>query len=609
MQKKPLSLLAAVTGLLSLPAQAENLEPIVITATRTAQTADETLAPVTVITREDMERRQDRDLAETLRQVPGLSIANNGGPGKTTSVFLRGTESDHVLVLIDGIKAGSATTGTFAFQDIPVDEIERIEVVRGPRSSLYGSEAIGGVIQIFTRKGGGPLRGHFSAGGGTYSTYQGSAGISGGSERGWFSLSASGFDTKGFNACREEAATAFAGCYTAEPDKDGYRNLSISARGGYRFGNGLEFELRALRAGGENQYDGSYVNESESVQQTLGAGLRYAPMSAWTLNLSAGRSWDKSDNFKDGAFKSRFDTERDYLVFQNDITLGSSGLLTLGLDYQNDQVDSTEAYAVTSRDNKGLFAQYQGQVARHDLQLSLRLDDNEQFGKHTTGGMVVGHDFGNRMRLTASYGTAFKAPTFNELYYPGFGTPTLEPETSRSFELGVRGLADWGHWSVNAYHTRIDNLIAYDSSWQPANIDEARILGLEAVVGAQVGGWQWNTTLGLMEPKNTGGGANDGNELPRRARESLRIDADRSFGRYSLGGTLEGVGRRYDDLANTRPLAGYGLVHLRGEYRLDKGWRLQGKVENLFDKDYETAAYYNQPGRSFYLTLRWNSRY
>ncbi len=583
---------------------AVELDPVVVTASRTAETADETLAPVTVITRRDIERRQAQSVQDLLRGVPGLDVVNNGGPGKSTSVFLRGTESDHVLVLIDGVKVGSATLGTTPFEDIPVAQIERIEIVRGPRSSLYGSEAIGGVIQIFTRKGGGALRPWFSIGGGSHRTYRASAGLSGGGERGWFSLGASGIDTQGFNACDGNLA---AGCFTVEPDRDGYRNRSVSLRAGYRFDEGLAVDLHALRASGKNEFDGGFVNESESLQQVIGGTLRYAPRDAWDLTLTAGRSWSKSDNFKDGVFQTRFDTVRDTLSLQNDIALAEEHLLTLGVDYRKDRVDSTTAYAVTSRRDTGLFAQYQGWFGAHDLQLSLRRDDDQQFGRHTTGSLAWGHALGDDLRLTAAYGTAFKAPTFNELYYPfGFGNPNLRPERSRSLEIGLRGRPDWGRWSLNAYETRIHDLIAYDASiFSSNNIDRARIRGLEATLGTRLGGWDLNASLTLLDPRNEGGGANDGNVLPRRARQSLRLDADRDFGRYRLGATLVAAGRRYDDLANTRELDAYATLDLRAEYALAKDWRLQGRIENLFDTDYQTAAFYNQPGRGLYLTLRY----
>jgi vitamin B12 transporter len=580
--------------LYSMTASAAALDTVVVTATRTAQTVDDSLASVTVITRDEIEQLQSQSLQDLLRGVAGLSVSNSGGAGKSTSVFMRGAESDHLLVLIDGVKVGSATAGSTAFQDIPVAQIERIEIVRGPRSSLYGAEAIGGVIQIFTRKGQGEIKPSFSVGAGSYGAYSAQAGVSGGDKSRWFSSHVNLIDTDGFDAL-----------HTTEPDKDGYRNLSASLRGGLRFANGVEAELNALRGEGDAEYDGSFVNESESVQQVLGGKLSFAPMPIWQTSLSAGQSRDYSDNFKDASYKSRFNTQRDSASWQNDITIGDNRLLTVGLDRLVDRVESDTAYTITSRGNTALFTQYQGAVGAYDMQLSLRRDDNDQFGNHGTGGVALGTDIGKGLRGTLSYGTAFKAPSFNELYYPGFGNATLNPEESRSVEIGVAGKTTNGHWAVNAYETRIDNLIAYDASiFAPNNLDEARIHGVEAICGVDMSGWAVNANLTLLDPENRASN-NYGKVLPRRAKSAYRLDADRTLGAYQLGASLRTEGHRYDDLANTRRLGGYATVDLRAGYDLAKAWQLQGRIENLLDKEYETAALYNQPGRSLFMTLRY----
>jgi len=600
------TLAAGVLLLVSTPTLAVELDPIFITATRTAQTASETLASVTTITRKDIERQQAQSVQDVLRGVPGVSISNNGGLGKNTSLFLRGTESDHVLVLIDGIKVGSATSGTTAFQDIPVEQIERIEIVRGPRSSLYGSEAIGGVIQIFTRKGGGASKPSFSIGAGSYGTYKATAGLSGGGERGWYNLNASGTDTEGFNACDGKPAPDAAGCRTIEPDKDGYTNLSGSLRAGYRFENGSEMDVHALQASSDNEFDASSYNESETLQQVLGGSLRFSPLEIWQLSLTAGRSRDEYEDFKDSVFKTRITTRRDSLSWQNDLTITDRHTFVFGLDYQEDTVGGTTAYAVTSRDNKGLFAQYQGNFGKQDLELSVRRDDNEQFDEHTTSGAAWAYALAEDLRLTISYGTAFKAPTFNELYWPGYGNPDLQPEESSSTELGLTGKIGSDRWSLHAYETNIDNLIAYDASiFAPSNISKVQIRGLETSLSTNLGGWDINTSLTLLNPENRANDANNGNLLPRRARQSFRFDADYQSDRYIIGLTLLAEGKRYDDLANTRELAGYGTVDLRTEYALAKAWQLQARIGNLLDKDYETASYYNQPGRNLFVTLRY----
>lgn len=598
-------LLSAVT---SAFANDNTKDPIIVTATRTTQTADESLASVTVINRQDIERQQALSIQYLLQGLPGISIANNGGPGKNTSVFMRGAESDQVLVMIDNIKVGSATSGTTAFENIPIEQIERIEIVRGPRSSLYGSEAIGGVIHIFTRKGDGSgFKPHFSFGYGSYDTFNGSAGLSGGGKQGWFNMTASGMGTDGFNACTGKPAPNGAGCFTIEPDRDGYHNVAGSMRAGYRFKNGLEIDANFMHSAGKTKFDGSFVNKSELAQQVFGGTARFSPMDFWRFNLIAGRSKENSDNFNGTIFTSQFNTIRDTITLQNDFTLGKNHLLTIGTDYQNDDVDSTEDFTVNTRNNWGVFTQHQASIAKQNMQFSLRHDDNEQFGSHVTGSAGWGYAITDKVRLTANFGSAFKAPTFNELYFPEFGNANLRPEKSRSLEFGVNGTQGWGNWSINVYETRIKNLIAFDAStFAPGNIDKARIRGLEAVVNTQIIGWQLNGNLTFLDPENRSSGENKGNILPRRPEQSFRLDTSRTFfDKIRLGGMFLAEGERFDDLANTRKLDSYVRIDLRAEYIINQNWRLQGRIENLFDKDYETAAFFNQPGRNFFATLRY----
>ncbi|KON82027.1 TonB-dependent vitamin B12 receptor [Azoarcus sp. PA01] len=601
---------AAFPFVVSTPAWADaEGETVVVTATRTARTVSDTLASVSVVTREDIEAMQARSSLDLLRGLPGMSLGNNGGLGKNTSIFLRGTESDHVLVLIDGVKVGSATSGATAIQDIPVEQIERIEVVRGPRSGLYGSEAIGGVIQIFTRRGGGALAPSFSAGFGSDRTWRLAAGLSGGGEQTWFNVSASGLETDGFNACSGKPFPGGAGCFTTEPDRDGYRNVSGSARAGLRLPGGGELDFNWLRADSDNEFDGTTQNEGESRQEVFGGRLKVSPLAAWDVSLSAGLSRDHSDNFKDGVFASRFETDRETLSLQNDFQLAADHGVTLGYDWQNDKVSSTTSFPVRSRDNEGLFVQYLGEVGAQTWQISGRADDNEQFGVHRTGSVAWGYEFDRALHVFASYGTAFKAPTFNELYFPFFGNPDLEPETARNVEVGLSGETGWGRWSTSVYRMRVEDLIAYDAALGlPNNIDSALITGLEGTLGTQLLGWDVNASVTLLDPENRASGANRGNVLPRRAEQSARIDVDRGFGSLRLGASLLAAGRRYDDVANTRRLAGYGTLDLRAEYAFHRDWRVQARVENVFDKDYETASFFNQQGRGAFVTVRYEPK-
>jgi vitamin B12 transporter len=587
------------------------VDPVVVTATRTAETADETLAPVSVVTREDIERTQARSTVDLLRGLPGVAVASFGGPGRVSNLYLRGTNPNQVLFLVDGIKVGSATTGQTELQNLPVDQIERIEVVRGPRSSLYGSEAAGGVVQIFTRRGGGPLTAFGSITAGSDQTAGISGGLRGGGDQGRFSISGNLDQSEGFDACSGRGFPYFDGCGTDEPDADGWRNRGVSASAGYDFGERVSVDATFLRAETDVDFDGAFQNEAENVQQVAGAQLRLRPLDAWDLKLAAGRSWDEQENLKDGVFASRFDTRRDSLSLQNDVAIGGAHLVTVGVDYQHDRITSDVEYTVDSRENIGVFGEYQVWLGPAAAKGSLRHDDNEQFGGHTTGDLVLGYDITDGLRVTAAYGTAFTAPTFNDLYFPGDpffagGNPDLEPEQSRSAELGLAGRTGPLDWSLNLYETHIDDLITLvPPTFAAENLDRARIRGLEATTLGRVLGTDVAAYLTLLDPRNESDGPDDGNLLPRRPEQTFRLDLDRRFGAAGVGATLFAAGRRFDDPGNRVRLDGYTLLDLRASYAFSDALSIRARLENVFDQDYETVAYYNQPGRGLYVTLRY----
>ncbi len=577
---------ALLLGSSVFAAQAQtNPDTLLVTATRTAQTADQALASVTVIDREEIERKQAQTVAELLQQAPGVVVSNNGGRGKTTSIFLRGTSSDHLLVMIDGVKAGSATSGGFSFQHLSPDQIERIEIVRGPRSSLYGSEAVGGVIQIFTRKGKEGFKPRFSVGAGSDDSREVTLGVSGGNGQGWYNLGVSDYSTDGFSV--QDGS---------EPDDDGYENRTYNLRGGYRFNDLAEAEIFWSQGRGDNQFDGSYQNEGTSRVQTMGASVQLSPTDKWTIEARAGQTQDLSTSLKDGTRTNNFDTERNTFSLQSSHHLSVSNQLTWGVDYQEDEIESEKTdYAVTSRDNTGVFGLYQLYLGKHDLAFSLRHDDNEQFGEHTTGSVAWGVELPRSLRFTASYGTAFSAPTFNDLYWPDAGDENLKPEESESVEIGLSGDHAGVQWSASLYQTDIENLI---SGWPPENVDEARIRGLELTAATRIANWDLSTSLDLMDPKDR-----DTDELlNRRARKVFNLSADRDFGAYALGGSLHAVGKRND---GSNRLGGYTTVDLRGSYALGNDWSLKAKVENLLDEEYQTAYGYNQPDRTYWLSLHY----
>jgi vitamin B12 transporter len=608
------ALALTLPGLALAQSLTTELDDITVTATRTPALISENVVPVQVIDRTQIDRSQAASLLDLLRGRAGLDFNNQGGAGKLTSLFLRGTASNQVLVLVDGVRIGAANSGMPALQDLPVEQIERIEIVRGPRSSLYGADAMGGVIQIFTRTAGKGVQQNLSLTAGSNQLRQASAGFSHRGERGWISAQGAHQRTDGINACRGTAAGWGAGCFADEPDRDGYRSTSLNLRGGYALTPALNLEAQLLDADAFNEYDGSLYggNEADNQQQVYSTKLTWNPGDQLRLTTQLGRSRDEADSFFAGngrrELASVFNTRRDSASVQADILFGSKQQLSAGLDWHDDVISGTPVFATRQRDNLALFVEYQAGFGAHSLQASLRNDDNQQFGSHATGSLGYGFNFGNGLRLTASAGTGFKAPTFNDLYYPGFSNPLLSPEESKSLNIGLAQYGNGWNWTANVYETRIDQLIGYDTNFNIINIGQARIRGAELTGFVSVAGWDINGQLSYTDPRdNTDGASSHDKQLARRARSTGRVDIDKALGAFRLGVTAAGSGHRYDDAANSVRLSGHGTLDLRVEYAINDAWTLQAKASNMFDRRYETIAWYNQPGREYQLTLRYRS--
>ncbi len=612
MNKLQLSIAALLAGSSTfIQAADETISPVIVTATRTAQSADETLASVTVITRDDIQNSQADNLTELLSGSVGMDVTETGWYGQNSNYYIRGTSSKHILVLVDGVQLGSATTGSTDLVDIGLDHIERIEIVRGPRSSLYGSSAIGGVIHIFTQQGVVKEQAHIKVGYGSYDTRTLAASLRGGSDKTQVQLALSRLITDGTNISDNN-----------NPDDDGYEVDRVSAGLQHKFSGRSSIDIATYQNKSTTEYDGYTATSAytkETVQQSLSAVVNLAPLNDWGVQLRANKSKDESDNYRDGVLSGIFHTQRKQLTWQNDITLSDSALFTLGVDRTTESIESQTSYTETERTVSGGFAELQKSYARQDILASLRSDDFGSLGRHTTGNIDWGYNLNDTLRLTAGYGTAFKAPTFNDLYYPvqpwGEGNPDLKPESSASYELGVRGKHSVGNWSVSAFHTEINDLIewqciancAVDPTWddvyKPFNISRVQIDGIEATIGHQRNNRDMNLSLTLLDARDE----QSGNKLQNRADASLRFDIDQKNGNWRNGLSLLAQGARYADSANTRKLDAYATLDLRSHYALDKQWQIKGKVRNLLDKKYLTTdTSYRPSGRTYLISLSYN---
>ncbi len=631
MQKLTITLLVLTSFNFTLRAEEkltsnlQSLPEVVVTATRTETAKNQLSAGTTVYTRADIERSQVKTFPDLLRGTTGIDLTQQGGDGKITSVFMRGTNSDHVLVLVDGIKVGSATSGTTPFEYVPIDQIERVEIIRGPQSSLYGSEAIGGVIQIFTRKGADTEVPKFAldAGGGNYSTLKANGTVSGKWRNSWYNFGASHYNTEGFNACQKNGA-----CFTDEPDPDGYHNTAVNGRVGHRFDNNAEIEASYLRSSGRTEFDGTFQNKTKFVNQVAALTGSMNFLDNWKSTLRLGQSMDNNDNFAPkGTLASRFDTSRWNATWLNQIDINDNHQVVIGTDYRLDEIDTSENYQKNSRYDVGVFAELHSQVFDdHFINASLRWDKNEAFGDYVTGN--IGWRYNSPIGISpfANFGNAFKAPSFNSLYFPRSnspfngtnfiyqGNPNLQPEETTTFEVGLIGNHDSFDWEARAFHTNTENLIIDNSTiinpttslTQPENVKKAQIDGLELEVNSQLFGWNNKLNMTWLDPRDRETNA----RLIRRYQKSLSYDLSRSFGQFDVGANVLAQGNRNDidpATGSTVKVGGFVTLDLRAAYHIDKNWTVNAKLNNLLDKQYQLINTYNTADRNFFVAIHYNN--
>lgn len=617
MRASRLALAIAVLPGLSLASEPYVAEPLVITSGRMPEPQAQATAATTVFERADIERLQVSSVAELLQRVPGLSVVRTGGTGSQTGVFLRGTSTAQTLVLVDGQRIAAASSGTSSLEFLAPEQIERIEVVRGARSALYGSDAIGGVIQIFTRKGNDQgLAPYVRLAAGSDSTYQRSLGLSGGDQRTRFHLGAALDETAGIDATRDG--------FGANGDDDAYRNRSLSLSLSHRFDDSLQIGFNLLDQRGQVEYDDVFSGSLPTTDYLLSSasGFIDAQLSdSWSSRLELGHSEDKRDSGNDqpGGSVSQFNTYRDAANWLNTLTLTENHQLLLGLDWYEDRAQGTTDFVEDSRWNRAAFIQHRYSGENFSTEIGLRHDDNQQFGHENTWNAALTLPLGNANDLILSYSEGFRAPTFNDLYYPDFcfgsmcfpsANPELTPERSRSYELQWRSrYSDTGSLQASVYRTEIEDAIVLDENFIPQNVQTARINGFEAAVQQELFGWQGNLALSLIDPRDR----DSGHTLQRRAKRTLTLDIDRRFGDVSIGAGWRALSGRYDDAENQIRMSGYGLLSLRAAWQATQELGLSLKLDNLLDRDYAEATYstpngrfgYNSAGRTALFAVTW----
>ena len=594
--------LLTVLSLTILPAQSvfsdDQIENIIVTGTRIPTQISESLSAVTLFQRADIERLQASDLFDLMSHVPGSSLVRNGGRGSSTSMSLRGNQSDHTLFLMDGVRIGSATTGGAALAAINLSTVQRIEIIRGPKSNLYGADAIGGVVNIITRKTESSRVLNVEAGFGSNGTQDTTILLGANGDK--YSLTAvlNHLDTDGIDNTESKAGI--------NGDDDGFTKDSMAINYQYQATDSALWKVTYNQNDTKADYDnncsiGSWPNSSPVDCDIYSSGEVSALASTMDMNIS--EQWQTSfqigHTLDEGSERARnidlsttnnggkFNTKKTEATWVNTLGLAAGQALMLGLDYQKEEVDSSTVYNEESRENSAGFAQFQTQLGAVDTNLGVRYDDNEQFGSHTTVSFLAGIDLSETLRLVGSFGEGFKAPTFNDLYYPGFGNASFVPEESKNIEIGLN--ADLGNVSATLalFNNNIENLIQYNSAtFASDQTAEVEITGLEFNVNTEVSGWTLSLSGAVIDPENK----SNGKLLRRRAEQSMMFDAGTTLNGVAIGVSVRSESHRYDDAANTVRLGGYTTTAMRASYRINDNWLVKARVNNLTDKNYVTAS-------------------
>jgi len=585
----------------------DELEETIVTATRTPVALDAIDAPVIVITRQDIERSLAGDVSEILQSQAGLEIARNGGPGQMTSLFTRGTEGNHTVVLIDGVRVNPGTIGGAALQNIAPESLERIEIVKGPRSSLYGTDAIGGVVQLFTR---GASRSGMSAGA-TYGSLQTQQLF------GDAAIAATDDFHVGFGGSYGESEGM--PTYVGDDADRGWRNVTGRVNLEYDASDTLTFRARGFQASGRTEYSAETFSDPpyEPVSQDFENGVYsvetdYHANDGLALRATLSRMQDQIDqnqaNFAGIDFAH---TTRDTLDVQLDLAELGTHALSVGAQYSDENADAL-SYGTGFDENTEViqgFLQDQFTAGRVTSRLALGFVDHETFGSETTWNAEFGLPLGASTRLAVSAGKAFRAPDSTDRFGYG-GNPDLDPEVSEQYEINLRQkLGDHHSLTLAAFDNRIEDLITYmimdfvTFEGQNVNIGRARIKGVELGYRFAAEAWRVRADLTFQDPRNE----DTDERLFRRARESLLVAVDRDIGKFDLGVDVAAYGNRKDfAFPGFVTLESYELVNATVRYRMSNALTLQGRLENAFDEAYTLAAGYRTEGRSYTVGVRYS---
>ncbi len=597
------------------------LDPVVVTGTREAGLLSRSTADLVVIDAAAIARSTADSVEDLLRREAGLQLVRTGGPGQSTGFFMRGAGTSSTLVLVDGVRIGSASLGQAELEALSLSQIDHIEVLRGPGSSLYGADGVGGVVQIFTRRGSGAPRFTAHAAYGRYRSAEGDVGVSGAQGPFDYALSLGHDGSRGVSSIFPNDAYGY-----FNPDNDGFSRNTGSLRVGYTPAKGHRIGISMLEANLHSRYDSGDFDPGTSgtdpspdfrgflTTRVVSADYRGELSTLWTTSVQLSHYVD--DLTSGGGHLSRYITFRDQATWQNLIRLSADQQVVLAYERLREKAGGDVYAAEPTRRNNAFVAGYSGHFGSSDLQADVRHDDNSVYGGNTTARLGYAHEVLRGLKLRALVGTTFRAPTFNDLFYPGYGVTTVQPERGRSVEVGV----DWQRGDTRAaitvYRNRVRNLIAYqpDRSFCPAgpafdfgcagNIGRARLQGATITAGQRWGGFDVRATVDLIDATN----ADTGHRLARRAAHQENLSVDYGIGAWTIGGALLVVGRRPDLENGSAALGGYGVVDLKATWRFRPQWRLETKLLNALDHRVEPVRDFQGLGRQAWIGVRFDSQ-
>ncbi|OIN25266.1 TonB-dependent receptor domain-containing protein [Vibrio barjaei] len=574
-------------------------ETMVVTANRVEQQLKDVLAPIEVVDREQIDAIQAKSVSEILRRLPGVQIANQGGIGQNAELYIRGRSSKNTLVLINGVRIGSATTGAANLSAIPLDGVQRIEIIRGARAAVYGSDAVSGVVNIITtNKNGSPSR--VKAGAGSFGSYNLGGTLSlGDAENGWLNLTATHQSSNGYNV--QPTSTN-----PIDADDDGYTSQYLVLDMGKRLDQNWQLKANGYYQKHNIEFDNPWtgVDKSDSDLYSFSVAGDYM-RNNFDSSLTLTTNQDKAKSYGQGAPEGTISTNRVAVNWNNNVKVNDELSFLGGIDWYKDKVDNTtKAMTKDTRDNGAIFLGALYNQERLSLEANVRHDDNSAYGNYTTYQLGGGVNVTEQLKVVAMHGTAFKAPTFNELYWPKEcgpwgcyeGNPNLVPEESATSEIALEGEFALLGFRLGAYRSNVDKMIASNGSTN-VNINKAKIEGIELVTRFDTGAIEHEVSYDYLDAKDE----STGKDLVRRARNSGKWNASYNIASWRFELSYLYQGKRYNDAANTQVLDPYSLVDIAGTYYFDNGLSLGAKVGNLFNEEYETVSGYKTPERNYYV--------